>query len=133
MKTLADYHYTVRVDRIVSAFCNPVDDALVTQYMERMLAGEKPPRICGYPSIIDEDDIGQQFLSGEEIQPQHIGLNIWYVTNGHHRTCAALEAGITYLDAKIDPFTLTNYDDLAEYRTVMSTQYQRTIDNSSHF
>ena len=127
MKTPSDYEYQVRVDRIISAFFNPVNWAKVDDYAERMTCGETPPPILGYPTTIDENDVGERFLSGEFIEEEHIGESAWYVTDGHHRSCAALQAGLWNLDAERDSATFATWAELEEYQAVMSVSYGATV------
>jgi hypothetical protein len=81
----------VRVDRILSAFDNPVDPDLVRKYAR--VSGDRFPAIWGYESIIRKYDIGGYFLNGDEITADLVGEKVWYVTNGHHRSYAAIARG----------------------------------------
>jgi hypothetical protein len=86
---------------MISAFCNPVDPERVNTYAQMTLYSE-PPAIHGYPSIIDERDVGNYFMDDVPITEDDIGHWVWYVTDGHHRTCAAVQAGIN-LFVELDP------------------------------
>jgi hypothetical protein len=70
------------------------------------------PAIEGYPSIINEDDIGKEFLTGEEITSEHLGEYFWNVTNGHHRTLAAINANLPHLLTTLDYSCITNENEL---------------------
>ena len=87
--------------KIISGFANPIDPEKLDTYT-RMLKYSSPPPIHGWPSIIDDGDVGGYFLSGEEIAEKHIGQWVWYVSDGHHRACAALEADVP-LYVELDP------------------------------
>ena len=91
----------VSTSRMISAFCNPVDPEKVDTYA-RMMRYSEPPAIHGYPSIIDERDVGNYFMDDVPITKDDIGRWVWYVTDGHHRTYAAIQAGIN-LFVELDP------------------------------
>lgn len=107
MEPITHYHdlevptCQVRPSRMISAFCNPVDPEKVDVYAQ-MTRYSDPPPIHGYPSIIDESDVGNYFMTGEPVTEEDIGRWAWYVTDGHHRTCAAVQAGIN-LFVELDP------------------------------
>lgn len=102
---------------IISAFANPIDDSKVEYYThimsEKMLSHDFPP-ISGYPTIIDENDVGDYFLTGEEITDNHIGQQVWVVTDGHHRTLAAIAANLPFIETELDYSTVTNLDEYYE-------------------
>jgi hypothetical protein len=109
---------TVKPNMIISAFSNPVDYDKVEIYAEimkaEMLSHEFPP-IMGYPAIIDENDIGNYFLDGEEITEEHIGKNVWMVTDGHHRSLASIKANLPYIEVELDYSTITDPEDLKQF------------------
>lgn len=92
---------------VISGFANSIDRNKVEEYyhifIESGLDNDFPP-IKGYPIIITEDDIDRYgvFLDDREITKSDIGKYAWIVTDGWHRTLAALKANIPYLETKID-------------------------------
>ncbi len=72
------------------------------------------PEIIGQPMLIDESFIGQPFLSNindgveEYVTEEHIGEFMLYLSDGHHRTFAAIKAGINYLEWDYDYNTRNN-------------------------
>ena len=91
----------VPTSRMISAFCNPVDPEKVDTYA-RMTCYSDPPPIHGYPSIIEEGEVDDYFMDGRQITEDDVGQWAWYVTDGHHRTYAAVQAGIN-LFVELDP------------------------------
>lgn len=91
--------------KIISAFENIIDVDKLEKYTNifnsKMLSHGFPP-IKGYPNIIDESDVGKEFLSGNVVSEDNIGEYVWVLTDGHHRTLAALEANVPYLETQID-------------------------------
>lgn len=112
----------IKTNRIISAFQNAMDFEKIDNYTNimryEMLSHSFPP-ITGFPTIIDEDDIGQEFLTGEEITEKHIGVLAWKVTDGHHRSVSAIEARIPYLETELDYSTLTSEVDMQNFREAM--------------
>jgi hypothetical protein len=113
----------IRTNRIISAFANPVDSDKVDQYAEQMRSTPEIlpyciPPIKGYPSILDENDVENEvtFMDGTVVDETMIGEMIWYVTDGHHRTFAAIEANLPYLCTDIDESCITDYDELLKIR-----------------
>jgi len=108
----------IRVDRILSAFVNHIDYNKVMNYALVMningLNHDFPP-IKGYPGIIDENDIGQYFLNEKEVDETHLGCLVWFVTDGHHRTLAAIEANLPHLETEIDYNCITTEKDLKQF------------------
>jgi len=99
---------------VMSAFANPIDDEKVenyTQIMQQEMLGHDFPPIMGFPRVISEEDVGEYFLTGEEIEDTHIGQKVWVVTDGHHRTLAAINAGLPYINTELDFSTVTNLDE----------------------
>ncbi len=78
--------HSIKTNRIISAFQNEMDFDKVEKYTaimkELMLSHDFPP-IMGYPRIIDEDDIGENYLNGEPVEFYHVGQLVWMVTDGH--------------------------------------------------
>jgi hypothetical protein len=109
---------TIKTGLIVSAFQNEIDHEKLIEYRDimshEMLAHSFPP-IMGFPSEIDENDIGNLFINGEEIQESDLGKKVWYVTDGHHRSMAASDAGIPYLEVTLDYSTITNETDFKNF------------------
>lgn len=108
----------IRTDRIISAFANPVENHKVEAYTEafkiQMLSHDFPA-ISGYPVIIDDDDIGDYFMTGEEVEEQHLGLLCWKVTDGHHRTLAAINADLPHLEVELDYSCITSQEELKQF------------------
>ena len=104
--------------RIISAFANEIETSKVEAYAFdmsiKMLSHEFPP-IKGYPVLIDDNDIGEQFLTGEEITTKDIGKLCWKVTDGHHRSLAAIESNLPYLETMLDYSTITNETDFKNF------------------
>lgn len=61
----------IKPEWIVSAFQNEMDwnkvEDFTLEMKEKMLSHDFPS-ILGFPSIIDENDVGQFFLCGDEIK-----------------------------------------------------------------
>lgn len=113
----------MQTDRILSAFCNPLDTAKLQEYEERIRYSEEYipysiPPILGFPDVITEDDVDSEkvFLSGDPVTGAHIGILVWYVTDGHHRSCAAINAGLPFLLTEVDPSTFVNEEELLAWR-----------------
>ena len=108
----------IRVDRIISAFENDIDEAKIEEYtkvMQREMLSHDFPPIMGYPFIITEDDIGRILLTGEEIEEEHIGCLLWCVTDGHHRSISAINANLPHFEVKLDYSTITSDEDLNQF------------------
>jgi hypothetical protein len=107
----------IRTDRIVSAFCNPTNPNVVEDYTAEMNAhmlSHNFPPITGYPSIITEDDMendefGMMDLNSDDYKA---GDLIWKVTDGHHRTLAAIGANLPHLEVELDYSCITNEKEL---------------------
>lgn len=109
----------IRTDRIISAFQNEIDESKIEEYtnvMRREMLSHDFPPINGYPSIIDEDDIGMLFLNGEEVDKSHIGTLVWYVTNGHHRAISAINAELPHLATELDCSCITDEKELQQFK-----------------
>lgn len=109
----------------MSAFTNAMDQAKLVEYTEvcRLFeySNEFPP-IQGYESEITSDMIGQEFYHGTEnleelrtVKKEHIGLTVWFITDGHHRACAFLNAGLDFIDVIPDRSALTTQEELKEW------------------
>lgn len=110
----------IKVNRIISAFQNAIDYCKVSEYTDifkdQMLSHGFPP-IMGFPSIITDQDIedGVLFMTGEPVNDTHKDLRVWYVTDGHHRTLAAIEANLPHLEVALDYSTITNENDFKNF------------------
>ena len=102
----------VSVDRVISSFSNPIDLEKLDVYTKMLKYNGHPPAIAGYPAFIDEGDVGDYFMTGESITEDHIGEMAFYVTDGHHRVLAAIEAGKECLLAEPDRSAFTNQAEL---------------------
>jgi hypothetical protein len=101
----------IPTNRIISAFENPLDEWKVEEYTlvmdELMLSHDFPP-IRGYYSKIDEGDAENPdlyFMTDEKVNETHIGEIVWMVTDGHHRTSAAIKAHLPHLCTELDQST----------------------------
>lgn len=107
---------------IISAFANDMDSGKVEHYTNvmrvEMLSHSFPP-IEGFPTIIDESDVGDFFLTGEEIEECHIGILAWKVTDGHHRAKSAICAKLPYIETELDYSTITNEVDMKNFKDAM--------------
>ena len=115
----------IPVNRIISAFANEIDWGKVEHYREliRYAEGLLPhciPEIKGYPDHICEQDVeeGKTFISGELVTEKHIGMPVWYVTDGHHRSISASAEGLPYLNTTMDETTFTDYSELQAWRNL---------------
>ena len=106
---------TMPTDRIISSFCNPIDEEKVQDYVH-MLQFSDPPPIMGYPTIICDEDYGDHFMSGETITEEHEGERAWYVTDGHHRTMAMIEGGRAWHWVEMDESAFTIESELIAWR-----------------
>lgn len=108
---------TVNPRMVISAFANPIDESKVEEYTEKMrdmmLSHDFPP-ITGFPTVIDESDVGDYFLSGDEITEEHIGKQAWKVWDGHHRTLAAINANLPYIEVELEKAAVTDMDEYLE-------------------
>ena len=99
--------YSFRPSRIISAFENCMDYEKIETYTEimkqEMMSHDFPP-ILGLLHTIDENDIEDDtcFLSGEQIEYKHIGQRAWKVTDGHHRSIAAINACLPSIECQYD-------------------------------
>lgn len=110
---------TIKTDRIISAFENVIENSKVEEYAEimsnEMLSHNFPP-IQGFPNIVSKEDIGEYFMAGGKVTRQDVGKLVWMVTDGHHRTLAAIQANLPYLEVTLDYSTITNEKDFAQFR-----------------
>ncbi len=110
-------------NRIISAFCNPVDPDKVEEYAKQMKQNDLEtghngfPPIMGFASKIDEDDIENEvlFMTGDQVTVEHLGEDVWNVTDGHHRTSAAIEAELNYIETEVEYSCLTTEEELNDY------------------
>jgi hypothetical protein len=96
---------------IISAFSNVIEGDKVYKYtrlMESYMLSHNFPPIQGYPIIINEQDIGEYFLNDEEIVESDIGKKAWRVTDGHHRSLAAISALLPYIYVELDYGCITS-------------------------
>lgn len=111
--------HQVETMSLVSAFHNILDEKKLADYTkvieENDLLRFDFPAIKGFPHVIDENDIGKVFLSGEEIEENHLGVSAWFVTDGHHRSLAFLENNIKYIHVTLDRTAITSEIDLHNY------------------
>ena len=110
---------------IISAFENPIDPDAVEQYRGIMeiqgIQGIAP--ITGYPDKLTEDDIenGVTFINGEVAGGSDVGKAVWYVTDGHHRSYAALNVDMVHsLPVMMDTTTFTDECELKAYRNALN-------------
>lgn len=105
----------IRTNLIISAFANEIDYEKVDEFTKimkvEMLSHSFPP-IEGYPMIIDEDDLEGWYIDGSNISEEDLGKVAWKVTNGHHRSIAAINAKIPYFPVELDYSCITNQNDL---------------------
>ncbi len=105
---------TVNPRIVISAFANTIDDSKVEEYtntMKEMMLSHDFPPITGFPTLIDENDVGDYFLSGEEITEEHVGKKAWKVWDGHHRTIAAINANLPYIQVELEKAAVTDMDE----------------------
>ena len=112
-----DFPEYVPLDCILSAYpgSNPIDPEKVYAYARMLEYNGTPPAIMGYPSYIDEGDVDGYFMNGEQITEDHVGMAIFYVTDGHHRVLAAFEAGVEIAYTIPDRSAFTNAMELKEF------------------
>lgn len=103
---------------VVSAFENEMDWNKVNDYTDKMTADmmqhEFPP-IKGFPSEITDEDVGGVWMNGDEITSDDVGKKIWKVTDGHHRTIAAINSALPYIETELDYATITDEAELELY------------------
>jgi len=108
----------INTNRIISAFENDINwnkiDKYTAEMQEKMLSHDFPA-ILGFPSVICEDDLGKCFLTNEEITEEHIGIFVWNVTDGHHRSISAINANIPYLEVELDYSCITVEEELKQF------------------
>lgn len=103
---------------IISAFANEIEDAKVEEYtaiMKAEMLSHNFPPITGFPRVIDEDDLFGWFIDGREITEDLLGIEVWAVTDGHHRSLAAINARLPYLNTTLDYSTITNEEDFKNF------------------
>lgn len=72
------------------------------------------PPILGYYDKIGNEDIGGYFNLGSEtdqelITKEHLGLEIFRVTDGNHRFLASVKAGIWIFETELDNSKFVNF------------------------
>lgn len=117
----------VRTDLVLSAFCNPIDEDRVTYYVNALdcYSGIDVDPVTGYPTILDESDEGEYFLSGEEVTSEHFGQTAWRVCDGHHRTLAHIEAGREWIDVEVEYSAITSSADKDRYWELVRRHNER--------
>lgn len=112
-------------NRIISAFANPVNQGVVDEYAILMKGNDIDtghngfPPIKGYAAKIDHDDIENPdlyFMTGEKVTAEHLNEEVWYVTDGHHRSSAAIKAELNYIETEVDYNCLTTEVELLNYK-----------------
>lgn len=110
---------TYPTNRIISAFQNAMDPEKVNEYTEVMLAEQlnhEFPAIWGFESVIEADDVNQLwFMDGHPVLQHHVGLTIWKVTDGHHRTMAAIKAELGWIEVEPDYSCFTTQEELINH------------------
>jgi len=105
---------TVKPSLIISAFENPIDENKVEEYtniMRNEMLSHSFPAITGFPTVIDDSDVGNYFMSGEEITEEHIGKQVWKVWDGHHRVISAIAANLPYIEVELEYAAITDKDE----------------------
>jgi len=92
---------------VISAFKNVILPEKIKKYSDEMsvdMLEHNFPPIKGYPIFIDTNDIKryEEFIDDNLITKKDLGRYAWVVTDGHHRTLAALQAGIPKLKTELD-------------------------------
>ena len=115
---------TIKPTMIISAACNEMDSDKIETYtaaFQAEMLSHSFPAIMGFPSVIIEDDLGGWFVDGREITEDCLGKVAWYVTDGHHRSIAAINAGLPYLETTLDRSTITDERELKYFDTHLRT------------
>ncbi len=92
---------------VIPAFSNHIYPEKLEKYIDvfksELLENDFPP-IKGYPIILTTHDIErfETFLNGDDISTSDIGKYAWIVTDGYHRTLAAIEADMPYILTEVD-------------------------------
>lgn len=110
----------IRCDRIISAFQNAMYEDKINEYIEifqEQYTSHDLPPIKGYPHIVNEDDIENEllFLNMEDVNTDHIGQLVWFVTDGHHRSIAAIRTDLPHLEVELDYSCITNQKELEQF------------------
>ena len=86
----------IHSSRVISAFQNEMDQSSLDYYRGKgcMALYTMSDPIKGFPDTIDDSDIGNFFINGEEITDHETGFVVWRVTDGHHRSTVASEQGV---------------------------------------
>lgn len=107
---------SIRTNRILPAYLdNKMDWQKVKEYAEEMKLNDLNeghngfPPIQGFYDVVTKEDLGMYFnyavedsFKQERVTKKHIGTQIFRVTDGNHRTCAAQIAEIYILETEKD-------------------------------
>lgn len=105
---------------IISAFDNEIDQQKVEDFtviLKLDMLGHNFPEIAGFPHIIDENDLSKEFLCGDPVTEEYIGKLAWMVTDGHHRSLAAIAAQLPYFPTTLDYNTITDEKDFNNFNS----------------
>lgn len=106
----------VRTDRISSAFANSIDNNKIDKYSYIMHVegtNHNFPPILGFPDIITEDDLENEDFGMLDFNSNYgVGDLYWKVTDGHHRSLAAIQAGLPHLEVNLDYSCITKEEEL---------------------
>lgn len=115
----------IKVDRIFSAFQNEISEDKVNEYAEimknNMLNHDFPP-IKGFPSLYDEDVDLHRWMDWDNHLKPNNGDLIWNVTDGHHRSLAAIIAELPHLEVELDYSCIASDEDLKNYKIAQNAQ-----------
>lgn len=112
---------TIRTNRILAAYPdNFIDWDKVNLYAKEMNDQDTNqgvidfPPISGFYDVVNSNDLGNYFNyanydNHELITKKHLGLEVFRVTDGNHRTCAAQLANIFSLETQKDLSGFVNY------------------------
>lgn len=98
---------TISPNMVIAAYENAIYDEKLKKYYNtfkhEMLTNDFPP-IRGFPTIITNYEIERYgtFLNGNDITVDDIGKYAWILTDGFHRTLAAIKSNLPYLKTTID-------------------------------
>jgi hypothetical protein len=86
---------------------NAIDMELVDEYYDMLdcVYGslEDPPPVRFYRTTLDEDDVERceldniNFLNGNPVTHDDIGLEAYMICDGHHRALAAIRRGLRWI------------------------------------
>lgn len=98
---------------VMSAFANVIDNEKVEIYtiiMSEEMLGHNFPAATGYPYVIEDSDVGDYFVNGNEINEEHIGMQVWKVWDGHHRMIGASNAKLPYFPVELEYNAITEFE-----------------------